>query len=121
MTGNGETLQRACFVLKVREALLPEFLEAHRNVWPEYLHAFEAAGIRQYTSWVTPDGLFVGYIQAADPAAALARLAATDVDARWQETMADYFEDRPGTTAQGLAFMTEAFDLTDAHKTNNRP
>lgn len=67
---------RACFVLKVKSQLLPEFLAAHRSVWPEYLLAFQDAGIDSYTSFVSSDGLFVGYLEAENPAGALAALAA---------------------------------------------
>lgn len=114
MTRAPKSLQRACFVLQVRADRLTEFLVAHQDVWPEYLRAFQVAGFERYTSWVTPDGLFVGYFEAENPVEALARLASTDVDARWQLTMQPYFTERPGATTSGLELLTEAFDLADS-------
>jgi L-rhamnose mutarotase len=107
-----QELKRACFVLKVKSDLLSDFLEAHQRVWPEYLSAFYEAGIEHYTSFVSDDGLFVGYVESTDPARALSRLAETDVDKRWQQSMAHFWEPRPGATgAPGLALIREAFDL----------
>ena len=107
---------RACFVLKVKPQLLPEFLAAHRSVWPEYLRAFQYAGIDSYTSFVSSDGLFVGYLEAENPAGALAARAATEIDVRWQTTMAQFFEPRAGAEGgtSGIALMTEAFDLKES-------
>lgn len=108
---------RACFVLKVKPDLVAEFLRVHRSVWPDYMAEFERAGISNYSSFVSTDGLFVGYIEATDPAAALARLGATEVDRRWQEQMSRFWEPRPGAdTEHGLTLLTEAFDLTSTLK-----
>jgi L-rhamnose mutarotase len=38
--------QRSAFVLRVRPDKVDEYVEAHRNVWPEMLAALREAGIR---------------------------------------------------------------------------
>jgi L-rhamnose mutarotase len=112
MPSNPQETKRACFVLKVKPELVDEFLTAHENVWPEYTDAFHAAGIDSYSSYVSSDGLFIGYVESTDPAEALSRLAATDVDARWQQTMSHFWEPRPGANdASGLTLLREAFHL----------
>jgi L-rhamnose mutarotase len=48
--------------------------------------------------FLTEDGMLVGYLETPDYQAALDRMAATEVHARWQREMAPYFtelDDRP--------------------------
>jgi L-rhamnose mutarotase len=85
--------QRTAFVLKVRPDKIDEYVEAHRNVWPEMLDAIRAAGIRNYTIFRHGDEMF-GYFESDDRAAAGAYLAAREVNARWQDAMAALLEDR---------------------------
>jgi L-rhamnose mutarotase len=115
MTVNRTELRRGCFVLHVRRDMVEQFREAHRNVWPEYLEALTAAGFEHYSSFISDDGLFAGYLEARDPEAALAQLSTTDVDQRWQVEMQPYWEApaAPGAEA-AKTLLHEAFDLDEA-------
>jgi L-rhamnose mutarotase len=85
--------ERTGFVLRVRPERIEEYVEAHRNVWPELLDALRAAGIRNYT--IFRDGTTVfGYFEADDLAAAECHLAAQEVCTRWQNAMAGLLEER---------------------------
>nr|WP_206314714.1 L-rhamnose mutarotase [Streptomyces coryli] len=99
-------------MLKVREDRLAEYRERHAAVWPEMLDALTAAGWRNYSLFLRPDGLLVGYLETEDFAAAQAAMAATDVNARWQAEMAPFFEAldgaKPDAAMQPLA---EVFHL----------
>jgi L-rhamnose mutarotase len=106
------SLNRVCFVLKVRPDRLAEYAKRHEAVWPEMLEALRRAGWRNYSLFLRADGLLVGYLETEDFAAALAAMEAADVNARWQAEMAPFFElpegARPDT---GLERLPEIFHL----------
>ena len=86
-------IKRVGFLLKVKEDLLTEYREHHQTVWPEMLDALRRHGWRNYSLFARPDGLLFGYFEAEeDFAASLAGMSNEDVNARWQEFMAPYFE-----------------------------
>ena len=85
--------QRSAFVLRVRPDRIGEYVEAHRNVWPEMLDALRGAGIRNYTIFRAGNEMF-GYFEADDLAAAELNLSQQEVCTRWQDAMADLLEER---------------------------
>ena len=105
-------MERVCFVLRVRPDRLEEYKERHRNVWPEMQDALRGTGWRNYSLFLDDDGLLVGYVETDDFAAAQQAMAATEVNARWQAEMAEFFElpgdERPDT---GLRRLEEVFHL----------
>jgi L-rhamnose mutarotase len=105
-------MERVCFLLRVRPNRLEEYRERHRAVWPEMLDALRATGWRNYSLFLAPDGLLVGYLETDHFGAAVAGMEATDVNARWQADMAEFFElpsgARPDT---GLQRLDEVFHL----------
>jgi L-rhamnose mutarotase len=105
-------MERVCFLLQVRPDRLAEYKARHAEVWPEMRAALSAAGWRNYSLFARGDGLLVGYVETDDFAAAQEAMAATDVNARWQAEMAEFFElpgdERPDT---GLERLQEVFHL----------
>ncbi|MBA3261913.1 MAG: L-rhamnose mutarotase [Thermoleophilaceae bacterium] len=99
-------MERVCFLLQVRPECLDEYKARHREVWPEMLDALRASGWRNYSLFLRPDGLLVGYLETDDFQSALDGMEATDVNARWQAEMASFFElpgdERPDTGLEGL-------------------
>src|SRR6266852_5239858 len=100
--------ERRGFVLRVKPERIDEYLEAHRHVWPEMLEALCAAGIRNYTIFRAGNEMF-GYFEADDLARAETYLAAQEVNARWQDAMADLLEER--VQDQGPSPLEEIFRL----------
>lgn len=92
--------------------MIPEYRRRHREVWAEMLEALTAAGWHNYSLFLREDGLLVGYVETPDFAQALNRMAATEVNARWQAEMAPFFEalegQRPDESMRPLA---EVFHL----------
>jgi L-rhamnose mutarotase len=99
-------MERVCFQLHVRPERMDEYRERHRAVWPEMLDALRAAGWANYSLFLRPDGLLIGYLETEDFDAAVAAMDATDVNARWQAEMAPFF-------SQELSFerLEEVFHL----------
>jgi L-rhamnose mutarotase len=105
-------MERVCFLLRVRPDRLDEYRARHEAVWPEMLDALRQTGWQNYSLFLRDDGLLVGYLETDDFAAAQRGMEATDVNARWQAEMAEFFElpdgDRPDT---GFARLAEVFHL----------
>jgi L-rhamnose mutarotase len=100
--------QRTAFILRVRPDRIDEYVEAHRNVWPEMLDALRGAGIRNYTIFRADNEMF-GYFEADDLAAAELYLSQQDVCTRWQDTMAELLEER--VPDAGPPALAEVFRL----------
>ena len=84
-------MQRICFVLQVKKERLNEYKERHRAVWPEMKNALRETGWHNYSLFLRPDGLLVGYLETDDFERARAGMAGLDVNKRWQSEMAEFF------------------------------
>jgi L-rhamnose mutarotase len=107
-------MQRVCFQLNVRRDRIEEYRRRHAEVWPDMLHALAATGWHNYSLFMNDDGLLIGYFETPSLEDALAGMAATDVNRRWQSEMAEFFEElgdaRPDT---GFLQLREVFHLED--------
>jgi len=84
-------MKRIGFQFKVRQDRLEEYKEQHQHVWPEMLAALKQAGWHHYSLFMRADGVIFGYFETEESlAVAQARMAATDVNLRWQQFMAPY-------------------------------
>jgi L-rhamnose mutarotase len=104
---------RVCFTLQVRPDRLEEYRARHAAVWPDMLRALRDAGWRDYQLFLREDGLLVGYLETPDLAAAQEGMARTDVNARWQAEMAEFFVDLDLPPDQGFWQLSEVFHLED--------
>jgi len=84
-------MKRICFVLRVKPERLEEYKRRHRNVWPEMLRALRKTGWQNYSLFLRPDGLLVGYLECEDFERARAEMAKREVNDRWQREMAEFF------------------------------
>jgi L-rhamnose mutarotase len=89
-------MKRVCFALQVRPDRLAEYKERHAAVWPEMLEALRQAGWHNYSLFLRDDGLLVGYVETPDFERALAEMARTDVNRRWQSEMREFFVNPEG-------------------------
>ena len=105
-------MKRVCFMLKVRAERLEEYRRRHNQVWPEMLDALRATGWHNYSLFLRPDGLLVGYLETPDFAQARARMQDHPVNARWQAEMAPFFESLGnGTADASMVPLEEVFHL----------
>ena len=104
---------RVCFLLHLKPDRVEDYLDAHDVVWPEMLDALRSAGWHNYSLFVRPDdGLVVGYLETDDFGAAQKRMAATEINDRWQAGMAQYFRNPQGATPdQAMQPLAEYFHL----------
>jgi L-rhamnose mutarotase len=106
-------MKRIGFQLKVKQELIDEYVKHHENVWPEMLDALRAAGWHNYSLFLREDGLLFGYVETPDSLeAAQAKMAATEINTRWQEFMAPYFESANNERADEIFVeLREVFHL----------
>ena len=105
-------MTRVCFLLKVRTEKLDEYRRRHDEVWPEMLDALRATGWHNYSLFLRPDGLLVGYLETPDFEQARARMQSHPVNARWQAEMAPFFESlEQGAADTSMTPLEEVFHL----------
>ncbi len=103
---------RVCFLLKVRHEKIEEYKIRHAQVWPDMLDALRETGWRNYSLFLRPDGLLVGYLETDDFEKALAGMKAREVNARWQAEMAPFFEKlAEGGADDNMLALEEVFHL----------
>jgi L-rhamnose mutarotase len=95
-------MQRICFVLQVRPERLEEYKERHKNVWPDMLAALRETGWNNYSLFLRPDGLLVGYLETDDFARSLREMSKRPINELWQRDMSPFFSAPAGAT-QDLA------------------
>jgi L-rhamnose mutarotase len=105
-------MQRVCFLLKVRAERVAEYRDRHQDVWADMRAALLEAGWHNYSLFLREDGLLVGYLETDDFEAARAAMEATEVNARWQAEMAEFFEELEGQAPDAaMRPLTEVFHL----------
>jgi L-rhamnose mutarotase len=98
-----------CFTLQVKPDRLEEYRRRHASVWRDMLEALREAGWHDYCLFLRDDGLLVGTLLTDNFAAAQAAMEATDVNARWQAEMTEFFE--TGRPDHAMQLLTEVFNL----------
>ncbi|MHA7298502.1 L-rhamnose mutarotase [Pseudarthrobacter sp. MDT3-1] len=105
--------RRVCFQLQLKAGLIEEYTRRHAAVWPEMLQALKSAGWNNYSLFLRADGLLIGYLETENLSEAQTRMAATEVNARWQAEMSGFFEDLDGAPDAGFLQLAEVFNLED--------
>ena len=107
-------MRRVCFQLQVKPDRIEEYKQRHAAVWPEMLRALADTGWHNYSLFLRPDGLLIGYVETPSIAAAQEGMGRTEVNARWQAEMAEFFVDLDGAAPDtGFVQLQEVFHLED--------
>lgn len=106
-------MKRVGFLLKVKPDKLEEYKQHHQAVWPEMLAALHRTGWHNYSLFMRDDGLLFGYFETPESfQAALEGMSKEEVNARWQQFMAPYFEELGGKHAdENMLQLEEVFHL----------
>lgn len=105
-------MQRICFVLHVRPEKIEEYKARHASVWPSMLQALRNAGWKNYSLFLQPGGLLIGYFETEDLAVAQQQMQAAPVNAQWQQEMAPFFKNLGEPTPdRSMIPLTEIFHL----------
>jgi L-rhamnose mutarotase len=106
-------MKRVGFILKVKQELIEEYKEKHRDVWPEMKAALSACGWKNYSLFMREDGTIFGYFETPESLqAAIACMEDTDINERWQAAMSPYFEIPDGARPdQTMMEIEEVFHI----------
>ena len=104
-------MQRVCFTLKLHEDLQAEYIERHRSVWPEMLQALRTTGWTNYSLFLAPGGLLIGYVEVEDFEAAREAMKAFPVNDRWQAAMSPFFDHHDQQPDKAMRPLPEVFHL----------
>lgn len=106
-------MKRVGFLLKVKKDRIEEYKKHHEAVWPEMLEALRRHGWHNYSLFMRDDGLLFGYFETPDSfQAALDGMAGEEINTKWQEFMAPYFESPEGARPdQMMLELVEVFHL----------
>ena len=102
---------RVCFQLRINLAKAEEYKMRHTVVWPEMLAALAESGWNNYSLFLAPDGMLIGYLECEDFSRCLELMAATEVNTRWQASMAEFFVGLEGAPDEGMRPLEEVFHL----------
>jgi L-rhamnose mutarotase len=107
-------VNRYCFCLQVKPDRLDEYVERHRDVWPDMRAALRDSGWHNYSLFLRDDGLLIGYVEADDLEAAQKAMAATEVNTRWQAQMTEFFTGIDGRPPdESFLLLPEIFHLKE--------
>jgi L-rhamnose mutarotase len=105
-------MPRVCFQLQVSPEKMAEYRERHAAVWPEMAQALTATGWRNYSLFLSDTGTVIGYLECDDFEAARRAMEQTEVNARWQAEMGEFFQGLEGRRPdEGLLQLDEIFHL----------
>lgn len=104
-------MQRVCFTLKLREETLDAYIERHRHVWPDMQDALRLAGWTNYSLFLAPGGLLIGYVEVEDFQEAREAMRRYPVNARWQLEMAPFFDSSGARPDDVMKPLPEIFHL----------
>lgn len=106
-------MQRVGFRLQLRKDRIDEYVEHHKNVWPEMLEALTKTGWHNYTLFLDrSDASLFGYFETPDYETALAEMAKQEVNERWQAMMGEFFVTLEGRRPdEGFLQLEDVFYL----------
>lgn len=106
-------MSRVCFQLNIKPERMTEYRQRHAAVWPEMLSALSDSGWHNYSLFLRDDGMLIGYFETESLAAAQQAMSRTEVNAKWQAEMAEFFVDLDGDPDRGFLQLQEVFNLDD--------
>tara|TARA_B100000686_G_scaffold177078_1_gene184059 strand:- start:4268 stop:4573 length:306 start_codon:yes stop_codon:yes gene_type:complete len=95
-------------MFKIKEEHKEEYKKHHQNVWPEMLDLITKRGVKNYSIFMTPEGLLFGYYEIPDNFKKES-LSAKDeeINTKWQNFMAPYFENIGGKHSEKRSIILE--------------
>ena len=107
-------MTRVGIQMKIREEKIEEYKEWHRKVWPELLDIFRQNSWKNFSIFMRPDGLIFLYVEVPETfAKAVEAIAGEEINTKWQEMMAPYFEILEGSRPDQAMMELEEIFHTD--------
>ena len=87
-------MKKQLIVIKVKPEHREEYINIHKNPWPEMLEAIRQAGFTNEVIWYFEDQSII-YLECADPDACNTALRATEICKKWDVTVCPWFAADP--------------------------
>jgi L-rhamnose mutarotase len=100
-------MERKALFFRLKPGTKEEYVQRHKDIWPEMRELLSLAGFRNYSIWNYGDMLFACY-EMEDPSKAEEILKNSEVYARWRRDMEKYVYIEPVTNQKEWP-MTEVF------------
>jgi L-rhamnose mutarotase len=106
-------MQRVAFRLALNPSRIDEYVAHHGDVWPEMQAALSEAGWHNYSLFLDrSDATLIGYFETPNLQSALAGMAASEINAKWQSMMAPFFLELEGKNPdEGFVQLENIFYL----------
>ena len=116
-------MKRVAFQMKVKKEQLKEYVKWHENVWPEMIEALKKSEWKNYSLFMRKDGMIFGYVEVPDSfTLALDRMSGEEINDKWQDLMAPYFEIPDGTHPdENMIELEEIFCDVNPNFPNHHP
>ena len=102
-------MERVCFQLQVRPGRIEEYRARHARVWPDMLEALAAAGWHNYSLFLRPDGLLIGYFET--PSLVDGDITGKEGDTFTAGDLGDFTVGKDATVLLGDPFVFDASNI----------
>ena len=104
-------MTRVAYMLRIRKGMEEEYVEAHRNVWPDLIQHLQDVGFHNYSIFKRGLNLFV-YVEVEDFESSLRGLIDHPLYEKWAEKMEPIMERHPDCRADEMfPLLTEVFHV----------
>ena len=104
-------MTRVAYLLRIREGMEEEYVEAHRNVWPDLIQHLQDVGFHNYSIFKRGLNLFV-YVEVEEFESSLKGLIDHPLYEKWAEKMEPIMERHPDCReGEMFPILTEVFHV----------
>lgn len=104
---------KACFLLRIAPQHREEYIARHEQLWPEMVVALRESGYRNYSIFMDPSGLLIGYFESDDVEATARAMRDHPVNERWNRYMNWMFLPVDDHSDEDHFLLPRVFDLDD--------
>jgi L-rhamnose mutarotase len=105
-------MARYGMIWKIKPELKDDYKKDHDNIWPDMAKAIRDAGYRNYSIYFRKDGTMFAYLECDNLEETGKKMAATEVNGRWQKAMAKYFvNSNPEVIGPEMEMLEEVFHI----------
>ena len=104
-------MTRVAYMLRIREGMEEEYVQAHRNVWPDLIQHLQDVGFHNYSIFKRGLNLFV-YVEVEDFESSLKGLIDHPLYEKWADKMEPIMERHPDCReGEMFPILTEVFHV----------
>lgn len=99
-------------IWKMKPEMKEQYKKDHDNIWPDMAKAIKDAGYKNYSIYFRKDGTMFAYLEHDNLEEGSKKMAATEVNSRWQKAMDKYFiKNNPNIIGPEIEMLEEVFHV----------